>query len=254
MNLTLSRRDFLAALGAALLLPVLGTAAIASNTETYPYLLGDATIKIKVFHNGNGPTFVCPHDNENTASAVALEMVRLHGGVLIELSHNGERNIRFNHQGVAYTFDPNRMWTDRGIRASLQTLGQTYSEEAHQMVESFASVVKLFFKPGLIVAVHNNTDGNYALSSYTQGGDMENEASKIFINPDTDPDDFFFVTSTSLFDRLKARNFNVVLQARGASDDGSLSVYAASKGIPYVNVEAQTGHATFQRAMIEALF
>ena len=38
-----------------------------------------------------------------------------------------------------------------------------------------------------------------------------------------------------------------------ATDDGSLSVYAGQRGRPYVNVEAQHGHAREQRRMFEAL-
>lgn len=236
--------------GLSLLLPSFAMAEVVF--ETYPYLLGDKTIAIKILRNGSGSNFVCPHDNENTASAIAAVMVRAHGGTLIELSHSGERNINFSHAGVAYTFDPNRMFTDRGIKATLQALGP-YSEDAYALVKNFADVVKLYFKPGLIIAMHNNTNGAYSIRSYIAGGDMQTEASQVYVNPDIDPDNFFFVTTLNLFNRLKDRNFNVVLQASRTSDDGSLSVYAAQKGVPYVNIEAQAGKSAVQQAMVESL-
>lgn len=249
-----TRRTFFAGLGSLALLASTGQiSAAAGLAQTYPYLLGDATVNIKVFQNGNGSTFVCPHDNENTASTVALRMVRSHGGTLIELSHKGTRNITFNHEGASYEFDPNRMFSDRGIKASLQAQGGRYSQEAHALVENFASVVKLYIKPGQIIAMHNNTNGSYSALSYKEGGDMQREAQQVHINPDIDPDDFYFVTTQAAFNRLQRLNFNVVLQSRRATDDGSLSVYAARSGKPYVNVEAQSGHSSVQRAMLEAL-
>jgi hypothetical protein len=252
MNLALSRRSFVAGLGGALLFPTFGTDAVASSTETYPHLIGDRVVNIKVLQKGRGHIFVSLHDNENTGTDVASAMVNTYGGRLLELAHSGERYISFKHQGVGYKFDPNRMFSDKGIEDTLRAQGD-YSPEAHALVKSFAEVFLEKFKPGLVIAMHNNTNGNFAVTSYQAGGDMENEASDVYINPDIDPDNFFFVTSHELFEHLKKRNFSVVLQSTGAVDDGSFSVYAASRGISYVNVEAQDGHEAFQRAMVEAL-
>ena len=253
MHVRLNRRTALIGMCSIFLLSTAGVPVVAATNEEYPYLLGDTTITIKILKNGDGPTFVCPHDDETTASAVATAMVIAHGGVRVELSHTGRRNISFTHQGVMHTFDPNRMFSDAGIKASLEAQGGAYSEEVHQLVKAFASTFKLFFRRGLIVAVHNNTDGNYAIDSYAVGGGLQGEASDVHINPSMDKDDFFFVTTADHFRRLKERNFNVVLQASNASDDGSLSVYAARNGIQYINVEAQEGHVQFQQAMLEAL-
>jgi hypothetical protein len=65
------------------------------------------------------------------------------------------------------------------------------------------------------------------------------------------PGDFFYVTDQRFFDYLKARNFNVTLQDDAhVPDDGSLSVYFARRGIPYVNVEADTHHLREQIEMV----
>ena len=253
MSLTLSRRSFMTGLGGSLLFPVLGTAVAASGIETHPYLLGDRVVNIKVFQKGRGHNFVCLHDNENTATDVATAIVNSYGGRILELAHSGDRNISFKHQGVAYEFDPNRMFSNKGIEDSLRAQGDSYSVEAHVLVKNFAETFLGKFKPGLVISMHNNTNGNYAITSYQAGGGMENDARDIYINPDIDPDNFFFVTSLELFEYLRGRNFNVVLQSMGVVDDGSLSVYAASRGTSYVNVEAQDGHEAFQRAMAEAL-
>ena len=63
-----------------------------------------------------------------------------------------------------------------------------------------------------------------------------------------------FVTDRALYDALVGEGFNAVLQDNdAATDDGSLSVWAAREGVPYVNVEAQHGHRAEQAAMIDAL-
>ena len=77
----------------------------------------------------------------------------------------------------------------------------------------------------------------------------------MYINPERDPDDFFFVTDQKVFDELKRRKLNVVLQDnRIRRDDGSLSVHAGRKGISYINVEAEPGHFQEQIRMIEIAF
>ncbi len=52
---------------------------------------------------------------------------------------------------------------------------------------------------------------------------------------------------------LKEQEINAVLQSKSAKDDGSLSVYADKKNIPYINVEAEHGHVEEQARMLKAL-
>jgi hypothetical protein len=67
------------------------------------------------------------------------------------------------------------------------------------------------------------------------------------------PHDFILTTDRPIFHYLKRRKFNVVLQHHDPVDDGSLSVYAARKKIPYINIEALHGHLDEQIKMLEAL-
>src|SRR3546814_2746703 len=80
---------------------------------------------------------------------------------------------------------------------------------------------------------------------------MDNAAAKVHINPRLDIDDFVFVTDPWIVDYLKGKNINVVLQSPDAPNDGSLSVYAAMLGIPYVNIEVQDGHLRQHRELID---
>ena len=100
-----------------------------------------------------------------------------------------------------------------------------------------------------VVALHNNTEDRYSLTSYLPQGSEAASAARVSVGPGVDRDDFVFTTDAQLFEILKGSNDNVVLQAAGAPDDGSLSVALA--GHSYANVEAEHGHREAQRRMAD---
>lgn len=197
------------------------------------------------------------HDDENTSVEAALSLSRTGcdlGVRLVEIQHSGARNLTVHDgQGDSVTVDPNRMFTDRGARVSMERLGR-FDPAAFRAVRAFADT--LLARAGLdtarvVVTLHNNTDANYSIRSYLRGGSDAAEAADVHLDPTLDPDDFFFVTDRPAFDALAARGFNVVLQDNArATDDGSLSVLAARRGQRYVNVEAQHGHVETQAQML----
>ncbi len=227
-------------------------------TETRtPLRLGEASVDVAL-HQAEAPglTFINLHDNEDTAAQAALEVIGEHGGRLLELRHSGQRNVAFVLEDSAYVFDPNRIFTEAGIAATLDTLG-AYSPAAHDAVRAFAdSLLRLYDLDGLgvVVTVHNNGDTEYSALSYTDGGDLARDARLTHLAEGADPDDFFFVTDLDLFDALRLGGFNVVLQDNErVTDDGSLSVYCGLRGLAYVNVEAQHRHRREQVRMITYL-
>ena len=69
-----------------------------------------------------------------------------------------------------------------------------------------------------------------------------------------DEDDFILTTDSTIFNRIAAKNINVIYEfAQNISDDGSLSVYAGKRKIPYINIEAQHDHKLEQMALLSAL-
>jgi hypothetical protein len=91
----------------------------------------------------------------------------------------------------------------------------------------------------------------YSALSYAGGGSLARDAEDVFIHDGSDPDDFFFVTERVVFDALKRRGYNTVLQGnRRVTDDGSLSVYCGKANVLYVNVEAEQGKLKEQTRMI----
>ena len=250
--------------GAGLLLLLSAAALLAGcgpkyeiRTARLPLTLGDSTAQLLVHEaEAPGPTYISVHDNEDTAVEAALNVIGHHGGRVVELQHNGERNMQFSVEDTVYTVDPNRIFTDAGIRASLDTLS-TYSDAAHAAVRAFAETLLdryALADLGVVVTIHNNTGENYSILSYLDDGDYAMDALFTHLSAEDDPDDFFFVTDRALYDALRAGGFNVVMQDNArVTDDGSLSVYAARAGVPYVNVEAQHGHFEQQARMIEYL-
>ncbi len=69
-----------------------------------------------------------------------------------------DRVITFTLSGVNYTFDPNRMFTPKGIDNTLKAYGP-YSQAAAQEVSAFASQllsVYDFQNQKTVIGLHNN--------------------------------------------------------------------------------------------------
>ncbi|PAP77540.1 hypothetical protein [Rubrivirga marina] len=196
------------------------------------------------------------HDDEGTSVEAALDVLRERGGRVVELVHSGDRNVRFSVGGARYEADPNRMFTPAGRTRTLGSLS-TADERAEAALAAFADSVLAVYAaepPAVVLTLHNNTDANYSAASYGPGAPYASDAAAVTVHNGTDPDDFFFVTDRAIYDALVARGFNAVLQDNdAATDDGSLSVWAARRAVPYVNVEAQHGHREEQAAMLLAL-
>ena len=227
------------------------------SRRVIPVQMGEAEMQVVVYDSGEpGITYLNMHDNEDTAAEAALDVIRRNGGRLIELQHTGERNVAFGLGDTTYVFDPNRMFTPRGLEATLREHGP-YSAEARAAASELAAALLEAADVDtarVVITVHNNTQGQYSVLEYMDRGEYQADALFAYYDDATDPDDFFFVTNEQLYSALREAGFNVVLQDNArVTDDGSLSVFAGRRGIPYVNAEAQHGHFEEQVRMLEYL-
>ena len=230
--------------------------------DTTTVLVGDTPVAV-VTHAVRGPGghadafwAVNLHDDEGTSVDAALAVAAETGGTVVELVHTGDRNLAFAEGGARYAVDPNRMFTAAGLDRSLAALsdGRTGGAAAVRRLADHVLTRTGLGDAAVVVTLHNNTPDNYSASSYLPGAQYATDAEAVTVVPGSDPDDFFFVTDRGLYDALVARGFNAVLQDNArATDDGSLSVWAAQNDRPYVNVEAQHGHTAEQARMIRAL-
>ena len=201
-----------------------------------------------------GIYFLSVHENEQTGIEAATDFIMHNGGSFMQLAHGGERNVSFNFMGTNYLFDPNRIFSADGRRKTLDTLG-LFSADADSIVAAFAnSFLKKMPEPKLVIAVHNNSDENFSIKSYKKGQVYAADADEVYINKKLDADDFILTTDAAVFDFMKHKNLNVVLQDnKHCTDDGSLSVYFGKQGIAYINIEAEHGHKKQQEELLGAV-
>lgn len=231
------------------------TDSLEVKQDSIPFMLNDSTVTIiKHVYGNDSIRFLSVHDDENTGVEAAIDFMKEHGGSLVELAYGNERNVVFNLENSIdkCIFDPNGMFTDTGAYRTLDKHSRV-TPEAVQAIRSLGETVLETYNYdslGYVVTLHNNSEGLYSIRYYLPGKLMDTAAAKVHINPTWDSDDFVFVTEPYFFDYLKKRDVNVVLQSPDAPNDGSLSVYSAMQGVPYVNIEVQDGHLKVQRELI----
>lgn len=229
-----------------IIMSLIFTALQPCYAKQYPVRLGDTTVFIVHERHGKGKSFIHVHQNETTALKAARTVIQQQGGSLITLKHPGERNISFTLHHHHYEFDPNRIFTNRGIYHTLHENGH-YSKAAHQRVKHLAKRIVSLLPKGKIIAVHNNE--YFSLHDYLPGRDLEQEARRLHLNDKEHYRNFFIVTQKPDFERLKTLKYNSVWQAQSAQDDGSLSIRLMKR--QYVNVEAGYDQLDHQISMLK---
>jgi hypothetical protein len=216
----------------------------------------DNTISIRITGApGTSPiVFISLHDDETTAQRVVSTYLKNNDLAFIQIENNKKRLIRFTYLKRSYAFDPNRIFSREGIKKTLKLYGSYSPVVANKVKEFAALILNQLNKAKTIIAVHNNSNGKYSILSYLQGGKLCRNAIKVNKVAKSDPDDFFLTTSLLLFEKLKKKNFNVVLQDNlNVYDDGSLSFYYRHINKRYINMEARKGHFLKQAQMLRAL-
>lgn len=223
------------------------SASEAAGTDVQSKLMiGDAPVEVLYF-KGHGKTFVHLHQNEKTALKAAKAVIKKEGGSLITLVHAGGRNIVFHVHKTCYEFDPNRIFTDIGIKKTLNKYSH-YTPEAYQEVNKLAKKLKQIIPAGKVIAVHNNS--TYSLKDYLAGHVHATDAEALHMEPKNNYRNFYLLTQSQDYRRLKSKGYNEILQKSSAPDDGSLSVLLAKNS--YINVEAGYDQLTEQIKMLRS--
>lgn len=193
--------------------------------------------------------FIQLHSNETTAGEVAYKAAHRWGIQFIQIQNKQNRLVTFELQGKTFQFDPNRIFSQEGIKKTLQLSGR-YTDGAFREVHRFSDSLLLLLPPDKpVVAVHNNTDGRFTILQYKDAG-----IGQVHVNREHDEDDFFITNDEEIFCLLKEHNFNVVLEdVSQMEDDGSLILHCSRENIRYINVEAQHGHHKEQEVMLETV-
>lgn len=223
------------------------SALAASPNDVVP--LGSTNVHLVQTTGVSGPSYFHPHENEHTSADVTRAFVKQEGGSLLEIQCQGQRRITFALNDRTYSFDPNRMFTDAGLEATMSTHDHAALDAVRLLRDSI--IAKLKLSGGPVVAVHNNE--NLDINFYRPGGRLARDAREISIHMPGTPYEFFLVLDEKLFRGLDQAGFNVVLQSLTPTDDGSFSIYCLNTGLRYMDVEAGRGRAAEQRRMLAAL-
>lgn len=243
-----------------LILPLLGIfLSPDDNTveRTFSYNLGNRTIALKRTAYGRNKNIIMInlHSDETTGVAAAVSVLERTGGTLLSIENNYQRYITFSQRGKTYKFDPNRIFSKKGIKATLLEQNKHSTNAAISSIHGFTNFLlnRIPRHAAAVIALHNNDDGGLSVLTYMKGGDFEKDAAAVHKSDMHDPDNFFLTTDRTFFRQLRSAGYNVVLQDNKAEDDGSLSIYYGRKNKRYINIEAETGSVEEQREMIEVV-
>lgn len=221
------------------------------------YQMGDSLITFVIENNQSTKKvlFINVHENERTSVDAFNRFDVSDEYRLIWLKHNASRRIGYNHRNEVFTIDPNRIFSQAGIEATLANDSIFNNRKAEKMAHALAKeIINYITASSWIISLHNNTPDNYSILSYLLDSTEAPNTKEVFINSNMDADDFIYTTDVDLFNKLKEKSINVILQDNeNCIDDGSLSVYCGKRNIPYVNVEAEHGHLHEQLYLIRAV-
>ncbi|PLX27362.1 hypothetical protein C0583_03545 [Candidatus Parcubacteria bacterium] len=199
------------------------------------FWIGDEMFLINILEKKgrNTQKYFVPHDDEDTAFDAGLRAIK-HGGVLIALENNGERNLfSFGEQYGPNKQDPNRM----------------FFEENHYW--PLAERIKdLLFEVNedLVITLHNNKPkGDFHLGEIETWNNIDilsrldpNEKSMIWIAGNTQAPNRDVERELEYY---KDFGLNVVYEfvPENSESDGSLSMYSVLNGRKYRNIEIMSG-------------
>ena len=218
---------------------------------------------------------LAPHENEHVVNQYVAEQIIKHGGTLVVLRQAGERNIKLTIGDQSVSIDPNRLFSDRGIRRSISRLNPDLASDSVvflQSVDRARALAELIIRTlnaeqaHSWIAIHNNTqgysgddkDGVGTISIKRYQKKLASGAKYLIKVHDSgkDEDDLFFITEPEDFETMVKAGWNVVLQNPAVAtdpneDDGSLSVLAEKVHKRYINIEAERADGDFGRDSFE---
>ncbi len=219
--------------------------AFTPSEKIIYHKLGNKIISFKVLQYGEVINTCCLnlHDDEMTAVNAARSVLQEQGGVLIKIENNAKRNISFPFKGVVYSFDPNRIFSRTGIMLTLKANGKI-NPLAVIEVEKFAAHLLELIPDSIscLIALHNNTNGDFSVKTYLPGGLRQNDACQVHEDEWQDIDDIALTTDHTIYKKMAASGYNSILQDKvNVFKDGSLSVYYSEQDKRYINIETQHG-------------
>ncbi|MBA5249869.1 MAG: LD-carboxypeptidase [Gammaproteobacteria bacterium] len=225
---------------------LINTNLLAVSVVNERFQIGESTVMIEVIQsNDAGLVFFHPHEDEKTSYKEVKKLIKQYGGKLVSIKQHGKRLIEVEYQGKHYMFDPNRMFTPQGIKDTLIKYSSFHKQVAKD-IQNFADRIASLVLGRLVIAVHNNYDKGYNISSYKNSDKVK----YYYQNPKQGTGEFFYTTNTPFFNFAKVAGYNAVVQSKSVANDGSFSVYAELKEVEYINLEVKRGEDSLEQEML----
>lgn len=213
-------------------------------------LYGIAKLIIKNKYNAK-LTYFKVHDEETVAAHTIKYIYNRYGGRMIDLINTSwlnKRNLRIPVNGKSYYIDPNRIFTEAGIK-KMRLINRSLEEDDFKIAEALVRkirdkilrVLKLSPKVPFLYVHTNHFDTVLDIHYLARMSQRGNHVFDIYYNPVYHPKIFTYVIQRADFEYLKKNGITVVLQKwTEGVDDGSLSIYAQNHipRLTYATIEA----------------
>ncbi|RYF96061.1 MAG: hypothetical protein EOO00_03625, partial [Chitinophagaceae bacterium] len=96
-------------------------AKLIPRHQAIDHQLGYELVRISVYQYGNNDSiiYINLHSDETASVDAAMNMLETRGGMLIKIENGNKRNITFRLGNGMYAFDPNRIFSRKGIQHTL---------------------------------------------------------------------------------------------------------------------------------------
>ena len=233
----------------SVILLIISSINLSGNNEINNFL-DIAGVKFEILKNGeSNRRYIWIHGDEKTSELLIRKYLMANDGTAY-LINSAEREVLIN----GYIIDPNRIFTNDGVKKSLIKLNKNISKlDINKTIELINNDRDSFFESisppegGLLIALHNN------IREYSIDNEIPLSTAVSLKNMDhPDHHNFFICTNKEDYNLLKESPFNVVLQDKQIeNDDGSLSWYALRKKIRFINIETRLGYLSTQSKMLK---
>lgn len=197
------------------------------------------------------------HDNEHTARKTSRYALKKYGGTLFEILNNNQRYITQKIDGYYISYDPNRIFTDKGLWDNLVYVNPDVPENTLKKLMKMARTNRNNFlkmllrnRKDFIISIHTN-NRTTSLSIHYFLLDENKKSFQVHVNQNQHPKNFIYTINYFDYIYFTKLGYNVVLQKESdICDDGSLSIYMARKKMKYITIEVLEGFFTEQRKML----
>lgn len=227
-------------------------------------IIFDRYLKLRVSptHNlGSKINWLIIHHNEFHAARVMRWALKKYGGQAIEVINRKrprQRALRARVKRKNFLYDPNRIFSARGVRKTLHHYNLFLSRRYRRYLKpasKYLRKVRRFFlknfplsKNKCLIALHNNMNrGKISIKLFKRKKDY-----RVFRSYKMHPKNFVIVTRKKHFDFLKKKGINAAWHFRLSkrSNDGSLSVHSLKNNLCYINIESRFGDSKSQKRII----